>query len=813
MGRFALPPGFRFHPTDEELVSYYLRRKICGRQIDYEVITEIDLYKFEPWDLPEISCLQTKDLQWYFFSPRDRKYPNGSRCNRATEAGYWKATGKDRPVCSGPRTVGMKKTLVYYKGRAPRGERTNWVMHEYRVDDEECERLCSSQNGFVLCRLFRKSGPGPRNGEHYGAPFEDDYEWKVLPSVEGEGAVATSTMKQMEHGVGSSEFHPEETLAAGDNASAKNHVLPKQDIAYLGKECDSGMQLDFSMDNLPAVTYFHSQEDNLDRSQCSQVNSTLSVEPEDYGDRPMNSQNFQYTHLVGSLEEPDMLNEIYEIVAGDHNVIDGKTGATMEDIISYPPLDPNGSLDTVLLDGDFLELDDLQFSSYEVEIGGQSMGFETGIEIRKRNSVSGNLSEQNGAGDLKSRLQRNLDWHTPEDSALAVERGFDLEENESAIYACSRQDLMLKEGMVESDRNMSVQNNLLEDPGGMLKISSDIGLLQAMQMQPSLMTCNIDPCDVVVMHDMFKQNLPTADPFECKVDQFSSLEGTGEPDYDFVLDFFEQLNELNDTQCLDTSKVAHEVGHFDLASSFSDIPSPEGYLSRQVGSEIIGGDQFVESGEHLSHFSKGDYSELQVPSLSPPNPSDQESDMIPVPYFSPDENLSAENPVEGRSTGMVEQTSRESLKAQEKDLVYDTSSQDASLVPCQEGFGKQASKGLARLLNVLGSVSVLPALAGELSPKAVPQVGSISIMATSVTAPSSNGEGSLSCPDCSMPNVGRRGKFVQSLSFNGKAKKVTSPSSGLFAVAFLGVLWAFFWLLLAGFVWKTLRFVYDLLLS
>lgn len=49
-----VPPGFRFHPTDEELVDYYLRRKVTSRRIDLDVIKDIDLYRIEPWDLQGI---------------------------------------------------------------------------------------------------------------------------------------------------------------------------------------------------------------------------------------------------------------------------------------------------------------------------------------------------------------------------------------------------------------------------------------------------------------------------------------------------------------------------------------------------------------------------------------------------------------------------------------------------------------------------------------------------------------------------------------------------------------------------------------
>ncbi|XP_021912315.1 protein CUP-SHAPED COTYLEDON 3 [Carica papaya] len=153
----GLPPGFRFHPTDEELITFYLASKVLNATFSGLHIAELDLNRCEPWELPDVAKMGEKE--WYFFSLRDRKYPTGLRTNRATGAGYWKATGKDREVYSASTgaLLGMKKTLVFYKGRAPRGEKTKWVMHEYRLDgDFSFRHTCKEE--WVICRIFHKTG-------------------------------------------------------------------------------------------------------------------------------------------------------------------------------------------------------------------------------------------------------------------------------------------------------------------------------------------------------------------------------------------------------------------------------------------------------------------------------------------------------------------------------------------------------------------------------------------------------------------------------------------------------------------------------
>ncbi|VAI13043.1 NAC domain-containing protein 21/22-like [Triticum urartu] len=163
-----LPPGFRFHPRDDELICDYLAPKVTGK-VGFSgrrpPMVDVDLNKVEPWDLPVTASVGGKE--WYFYSLKDRKYATGQRTNRATVSGYWKATGKDRVVARRGALVGMRKTLVFYQGRAPKGRKTEWVMHEYRL--EGAHEQASKQEDWVLCRVIckKKSGvgatPRPRN--------------------------------------------------------------------------------------------------------------------------------------------------------------------------------------------------------------------------------------------------------------------------------------------------------------------------------------------------------------------------------------------------------------------------------------------------------------------------------------------------------------------------------------------------------------------------------------------------------------------------------------------------------------------------
>ncbi|GMY09133.1 protein ntm1-like 9 [Fagus crenata] len=147
--------GYRFHPTDEELITHYLKLKMLGKDSQVRDIAEVNICKLEPWELPGKSAIKSDDSEWYFFSPRELKYSNGKQWKRATQSGYWKITGKVKNIkAKGTnKVIGTKKFLVFYTGRVPVGKKTSWVMHEYQPEPA----TPSHQKAFVICRLKIKT--------------------------------------------------------------------------------------------------------------------------------------------------------------------------------------------------------------------------------------------------------------------------------------------------------------------------------------------------------------------------------------------------------------------------------------------------------------------------------------------------------------------------------------------------------------------------------------------------------------------------------------------------------------------------------
>ncbi|CAK8543579.1 unnamed protein product [Lathyrus sativus] len=169
--KFDFPPGFRFHPTDVELINHYLVKKVHDNSFSAIAIAEVDMNKCEPWDLPELAKMG--ETEWYYFCVRDKKYSTGQRTNRATTAGYWKATGRDKEIFDKNLLIGMKKALVFYEGRAPSGVKTSWIMHEYRLEGNTLSKDILSERGtgeWVISRIYKKESSekkmcGPKHGK------------------------------------------------------------------------------------------------------------------------------------------------------------------------------------------------------------------------------------------------------------------------------------------------------------------------------------------------------------------------------------------------------------------------------------------------------------------------------------------------------------------------------------------------------------------------------------------------------------------------------------------------------------------------
>ncbi|KAK3119780.1 hypothetical protein QOZ80_9AG0675070 [Eleusine coracana subsp. coracana] len=165
-----LPPGFRFYPTEEEILIFYLAHRLAGTRPDVEqLIPVVDIYSYHPRDLKSLAgAANVRDKeQWFFFCPRADREAHGGRPTRTTPSGYWKATGSPSWVFSSPpnRVIGEKRTMVFYQGRAPTGTKTKWKMNEYKAVVAADPTVAAVplkdvqlRNEFSVCRVYTSNG-------------------------------------------------------------------------------------------------------------------------------------------------------------------------------------------------------------------------------------------------------------------------------------------------------------------------------------------------------------------------------------------------------------------------------------------------------------------------------------------------------------------------------------------------------------------------------------------------------------------------------------------------------------------------------
>ncbi|KAK4377179.1 hypothetical protein RND71_003475 [Anisodus tanguticus] len=143
-----LPPGFRFCPSDEELIVHFLHRKASLLLCHPDVIPDLHLHLYDPWDLD--GKAMAGGNKWYFYSRRTHE-------TRITSNGYWQPLGVDETILSNTNhNVGMKNYYAFYMGEPPQGHKTNWLMQEYRQISDSSASSSRRRKSKIVCPLLHK---------------------------------------------------------------------------------------------------------------------------------------------------------------------------------------------------------------------------------------------------------------------------------------------------------------------------------------------------------------------------------------------------------------------------------------------------------------------------------------------------------------------------------------------------------------------------------------------------------------------------------------------------------------------------------
>jgi len=157
-GGIKLPIGYRFHPTDEELLVHYLKRKVLALPLPALVIPEFDVFQTHPCGLPG----DLKEKRYFFRTRKRSSSEDKSKCKRAAGSGYWKPVGKEKQILASEsnQALGIRTTLVFCDRKCSNGSKTRWVMHEYRLPYSTLQVSGMEMEDWVVYSVFqRKTSP------------------------------------------------------------------------------------------------------------------------------------------------------------------------------------------------------------------------------------------------------------------------------------------------------------------------------------------------------------------------------------------------------------------------------------------------------------------------------------------------------------------------------------------------------------------------------------------------------------------------------------------------------------------------------
>ncbi|XP_062105384.1 NAC domain-containing protein 83-like [Humulus lupulus] len=162
-GGYKLPIGYRFCPTDEELLLHYLKRKVHAMPLPASVISDFDVFQTDPWALPG----DVKEKRYFFCNHRKMDILNNKMCKRVNSgSGFWKpVVNKDKLIVASEfnnQAIGVRKTLVFCGGkRLFQDSKTRWFMHEYhfvrsQTITNSLHLISQPQMNWVVCGVFQK---------------------------------------------------------------------------------------------------------------------------------------------------------------------------------------------------------------------------------------------------------------------------------------------------------------------------------------------------------------------------------------------------------------------------------------------------------------------------------------------------------------------------------------------------------------------------------------------------------------------------------------------------------------------------------